>query len=102
MPRARWTTAEQFNWLEAQMPKFLQAVGRDATSEFYKQTKKDFWEKWPLQPVTQAEIDEAGSVEKAEAPKREKTNSVRRLGLVRLLQDRMTYLNPEAPLSLVS
>jgi hypothetical protein len=79
MPRARWTTADQFTWLEAQKPMFLQAVDKEDTAEFYRQVRKEFWEKWPLPQVTQAEIDKEGSVEKAEAAKKEKTNAVRRV-----------------------
>jgi hypothetical protein len=101
MPRPRWTTPEQFNWLNAQKPAFSQAVDKDATAEFYQKIRQEFCEKWPLS-VTQAEIDKEGSAEKAEAAKRDKTNNVCCILVIKYPQGTvLTYLNPEASYDMV-
>jgi hypothetical protein len=61
-----WTTSEQREWLEAQKGRFLEAKQKDTSSkEFFPAVSKDFREKWPVPPVTNAEISSTGSVDLA-------------------------------------
>jgi len=69
---------EQEAWLEEQKPAFLltnqtKCVARN----FYPNLVKEFHDKWPVPPVTQAEIDDAGSVEHATRVKGDKYDKVR-------------------------
>jgi hypothetical protein len=78
MTRQKWTTEEQEAWLEERKPAFLLANQKKcAARNFYPDLVKEFRNKWPVPPVTQAEIDDAGSVELATRVKRDKYGKVR-------------------------
>lgn len=77
MTRQKWTTKEQEEWLEERKSAFLEAnQRRSAAKDFFPTIVKDFREKWPVMPVTQEEIQKAGSVELAERFKRERYDKV--------------------------
>jgi hypothetical protein len=66
MTRRKWTTEEQETWLEQWKTAFLEAnQKKSAAKEFFPVMTKEFREKWPVPPVTEQEIIEAGSVELA-------------------------------------
>ena len=69
---------EQKAWLEEQKPTFLIVnQNRCVAKTFYPDLVKEFCNKWPVPPVTEAEIGDAGSVELATRVKKEKYNKVR-------------------------
>lgn len=77
MTRQKWTTKEQEEWLEERKSAFLEAnQQRSAAKDYFPTIVKDFREKWPVMPVTQEEIQKAGSVELAERFKRERYDKV--------------------------
>lgn len=64
MTRHKWTTKEQDAWLEERLPKFIEVNQRKAAAkEFFPDMLKAFIEKWPVEPVTAAEIKDAGNAE---------------------------------------
>ena len=78
MTRQKWTTPEQEAWLEERKAAFLLAnQSKCAAKTFYPDLVKEFRDKWPVPPVNQAEIDDAGSVELATKVKRDKYDKVR-------------------------
>ena len=73
MTRQTWTTNDQKEWLDARKTAFLEAKQKELTSkEFFPQVVQEFREKWPVPPVTENEINFAGSVELATKVKRDK------------------------------
>jgi hypothetical protein len=77
MTRQKWTTKEQEEWLEERKQAFLVAnQQRNAAKEFFLTIVKEFRDKWPVMPVTQEEIGNAGSLELAERFKRERYDKV--------------------------
>lgn len=78
MTRQKWTTPEQEAWLEERKPAFLLAnQTKRAARNFYPDLVKEFRDKWPVPPVSEAEIADAGSVELATRVKKEKYDKVR-------------------------
>ena len=78
MTRQKWTTPEQEAWLEERKPDFLLTnQTKSAAKTFYPDLVKEFRDKWPVPAVTQAEIDDAGSIELATRAKRDKYDKVR-------------------------
>ncbi|KIJ91185.1 hypothetical protein K443DRAFT_135548 [Laccaria amethystina LaAM-08-1] len=66
MTRRKWTTDEQEAWLEQRKAAFIEAnQKKTAAKDFYPIVTKEFCEKWPMPPVTQQEVDNAGSIELA-------------------------------------
>jgi len=77
MPRNSWATEEQWAWLETHKAAFIESKQNDTTSKvFFPAIVKEFREKWPVPPVTDAEITEAGSAELAVKDKRTKYDKV--------------------------
>jgi predicted metal-dependent hydrolase len=77
MTRQTWTTSEQKEWLEARKEGFLEAKQKDTTSkEFFPVLTKEFREKWPVPPVTNDEISNAGSADLAMKIKRDNYDKV--------------------------
>jgi hypothetical protein len=68
------TTSE---WLETQKAAFIKSKQNDTTSKvFFPAVVKEFREKWPVPPATDAEITEAGSAEQVVKAKRTKYDKV--------------------------
>jgi hypothetical protein len=66
MTRRKWTTDEQETWLEQRKAAFIEANQKKTTAkDFFPIVTKEFREKWPTPPVTQQEVDDAGSTELA-------------------------------------
>ena len=79
MTRRKWTTDEQEAWLEQRKAAFIEAKQRKTPArDFFPTVTKEFNEKWPMSPVTQQEIDEAGSIELATRAKQGKYDKVNR------------------------
>ena len=77
MTRRKWTTDEQEAWLEQRKSAFIEAnQKKTAAKEFFPIVIKEFCEKWPVSPVTQKEIDDAGSIELATRIKQGKYDKV--------------------------
>lgn len=77
MPRNTWATEDQHNWLEARKAQFIEANQRKAAAkDFFPDVVKEFRENWPVAPVSEAEINDAGSPELAMKTKREKYDKV--------------------------
>ena len=78
MTRQKWTTKEQERWLEDRKPAFLIAnQNKIASKEFFPGVVKEFRDKWPVPPVTQGEIKDAGNAELAARVKKTKYDKVR-------------------------
>jgi hypothetical protein len=70
MPKKRWTSAEQFSWLEERIPAFIQAQQAKITSTFLEDTHQKWQDKWPIEAPTDDELRSArGDVERALAVK---------------------------------
>jgi hypothetical protein len=66
MTRQKWTTKDQEAWLTKRKPAFLEAKQNKTTAkEFFPLVVQEFRDKWPVPPVTQEEIADAGSLELA-------------------------------------
>ena len=77
MTRTPWTTNGQKEWLESRKTEYLAAnINKTAAKEFFPTVFMEFREKWPVPPVTQEEIEEAGSMELATKKKRDKYDKV--------------------------
>lgn len=77
MTRQKWTSDEQEAWLELQKPAYIEAnQKKTAAKDFFPTVTKEFSEKWPMSPVTQQEVDEAGSRERATQVKQAKYDKV--------------------------
>jgi len=77
MTRRKWTTEEQEGWLQQRKSAFLEAnQKKSAAKEFFPVVLKEFHEKWPMPPVTEKEITDAGSVELAMKAKQGKYDKV--------------------------
>ena len=73
----KWTTEEQEAWLEQRKSAFLEAnQKKNAAKDFFPVVTKEFREKWPVPPVTEQEIIDAGSVELATRVKQGKYDKV--------------------------
>jgi hypothetical protein len=70
MTRKPWTTDPQRQWLESRIPAFREAQHAKTTATvFFPQNQKEFKEEWPVEPPTEKEIADAGSIQKATANK---------------------------------
>jgi len=78
MTHASWTTDGQKEWLEQWKAAFIDAKqkGTAALKEFYPVAFVEFWEKWPVDPVTSDEVIAAGSAELATKIKRDKYDKI--------------------------
>jgi hypothetical protein len=77
MTRRKWTTEEQEAWLDLRKAAFLEAnQKKNAGKEFFPIVTKEFREKWPVPPVTEQEINDAGSAELAMRAKQGKYDKV--------------------------
>jgi len=77
MTRRKWTTDEQEAWLEQRKPAFLEAnQKKTAAKDFFPAVVEEFCQKWPVAPVTEQEIADAGSVELAKRVKQNKYDKV--------------------------
>jgi hypothetical protein len=77
MTRRKWTTDEQEGWLEQRKPAFLEAnQNKTAAKDFFPTVVEEFRQKWPVAPVTEQEIIDAGSVELATREKQNKYDKV--------------------------
>ena len=77
MPRRRWTSTEQFNWLQKWVPEFSQAQESKNYNPFFGEVYKAWFEEYPLDQLKAQEeegekikgLEEAkaaGNTEKAE------------------------------------
>ena len=76
MPRRRWTSTEQFNWLQEWVSQFSQAQESKELNPFFGEVYKAWFDKYPLDQLKAQEEGEkikgleqaeaAGSTEKAE------------------------------------
>ena len=77
MTHRKWTTDEQEAWLEQQKAAFIEAnQKKTAAKDFFPIITKEFREKWPMPPVTQQEVNDAGSIELATQVKQTKYEKV--------------------------
>jgi hypothetical protein len=77
MTRKPWTTDQQKEWLEARLATFREAQHAKTTATvFFPQNQKAFKEEWPVEPPTEKEIVDAGSIEKATANKNKALDTV--------------------------
>ena len=77
MTRWKWTTDEQEEWLEQRKPAFLEAnQKKTAVKDFFPTVVEEFCQKWPVPPVKEQEIADAGSVELAKRVKQNKYDKV--------------------------
>lgn len=77
MTRRKWTSDEQEAWLEQHKPAFLEAnQNKTAAKDFFPVVIEEFRQKWPVPPVTEQEIADAGSVELAKRVKQGKYDKV--------------------------
>jgi hypothetical protein len=77
MPRQKWATKEQEEWLEERNPAFFLANQKKAAAkEFFPLVVQEFRDKWPMPEVTQEEINENGSLELATRVKKIKYDKV--------------------------
>lgn len=73
----KWTSEEQETWLEQLKPAFLEAnQKKTAAKDFFPTVIEEFRQKWPVPPVTEEEIADAGSVELATRAKQGKYDKV--------------------------
>lgn len=92
MPRQRWATKEQEVWLEERNPAFLLANQKKAAAkDFFPLVVQEFRDKWPVPPVTQEEINAAGSLEVATRGKKNKYDKV--YPLLFRVRERLTIIN---------
>lgn len=78
MTRAPWTTPEQRQWLEKQLPGWANSQ-EDGTAKLYR-TKvfEDWYKAFPLGPPTEEELEKAGGDKrKAEQKQQSDSNDVR-------------------------
>jgi hypothetical protein len=76
MPRRRWTSTEQLDWLQPRMPAFTEAQESKNFNTFFSEVYKAWFEKYPLDSLKTQETGEkikgleeaeaAGNTEKAE------------------------------------
>jgi hypothetical protein len=78
MPKQRWTTNEQRQWLEERIPAFLEAQQADTLGSVFFPDLYDEWRKQhPVQPPSAEELEKAGgNLEKAKKEGKKKTESV--------------------------
>lgn len=78
MTRHTWTTKDQKEWLEPKKAAFIAAkqIGNNVLKDFCLTVFKEFREKWPVPPVTEFEITEAGTIELATKIKCDKYDKV--------------------------
>ena len=77
MTHRKWTTDEQEAWLEQRKLAFLEAnQKKTAAKDFFPAVVEEFCQKWPVLPVTEQEILDAGSVELATRVKQNKYDEV--------------------------
>jgi hypothetical protein len=70
MTRKPWTTNPQREWLEERLGAFRDAQHAKTTATvFFPSTQKAFKEEWPVEPPSEKEIADAGSIQKATAKK---------------------------------
>ena len=102
MTRQKWTTKEQEDWLEERKPAFLLAnQQKNAAKTFFPTIIKEFREKWPVMPVTQEEIDNAGTLELAERAKRERYDKVNtRMSCMK--ERNLTYVDSVPPRGIIT
>lgn len=76
MPRRRWTSKDQLDWLQPWVTAFTEAQGRKEYNPFFAEVYKEWFQKYPLDKLKAQEVgekikglDEAeatGNMEKAE------------------------------------
>jgi hypothetical protein len=77
MTRSKWTTKDQELWLEERKPAFLVAnQKKSAAKEYFPLVTKEFRDKWPVPPVTEDEIKDAGSLDMAIRVKKNRYDKV--------------------------
>ena len=77
MPRRKWTTPEQEEWLKDRLATFIDAqVNKSTTSTFFPEVIRDWREKWPISEPTAEEIANATSPEVATKKKQNKDEEV--------------------------
>jgi len=80
MTRKAWMTDPQKEWLEARLPAFREAQHQRTLMKTFVSVTFNTWkEAWPIEPPTEEEVTEDGSVEKAIAVKAKTQESVCRL-----------------------
>ena len=76
MTRKTWTTTEQEEWLKSQIQAFLKAHQNNTLKTFFPPIIKEFRDKWPVDPLSDQEIEASTSVEQAKKEKRDKYDKV--------------------------
>lgn len=77
MGKKRWTTKDQFDWLEALLPGFIQAQRDKTTTQFFEKMYGDWHDKWPVKEPTEDEIETAGGSTEARASNLKAVETVR-------------------------
>ncbi|KAH9885591.1 hypothetical protein C8Q73DRAFT_617320, partial [Cubamyces lactineus] len=54
-----WTTQEQREWLQARLPAFREARAKGKASAWFSATYEEWFEAFPLDPVTEEELRKA-------------------------------------------
>ena len=66
MPRRKWTTEEQYEWLSERIPDFVEAQQTGTVSVFITSVTQKWYQEWPPGEPTEDEVEEAkGSVRAA-------------------------------------
>jgi hypothetical protein len=78
MTKRRWTTTDQYAWLEGLIPAFIEAQEKKTVGTvFLPETFREWQKKWPVEAPTEKELKEAGGEqEKALASKTKAQESV--------------------------
>ena len=59
MPRRKWTTEEQYEWLSERIPDFVEAQQTGTVSVFITSVTQKWYQEWPPGEPTEDEVEEA-------------------------------------------
>lgn len=76
MPRPRWTTPAQDKWLETHLAGFTEAQRENRTAEWFPPLYTEWFDLFPLEPPSAAEIQASTSAEAAATKLRQKKKEV--------------------------
>lgn len=81
--------------MEQRKAAFIEAnQKKTAARDFFPIVTKEFREKWPMSPVTQQEVDDAGTIELATRVKQGKYDKVTHISIRE--KEKLTYINSES------
>ena len=96
MPKKKWTTKEQEDWLSERIPAFVQAQQEKTTAGFFPPVYESWYKEFPSAEPTPDDIAAAGSdIAKAEALVKKKQREV-----IFFLSLSHTFLMPDIYISL--